>query len=147
MPKKPNRFQIPTMWLLHHWSMALTENLTWNEFIGVMMEDKEFLQLNEDFFNSDHKAVLAAAKWASDTFPDKSDAYRANQARMLIISDKVLVKVNNLRSLPQFKKGDTPLDRPRELNKRIGRKAGNAAARIDWKAAMSQFSDEMFNGQ
>lgn len=148
MPSKRISFKIPTEFLIFKWSSALAENLSWNDFIADMLSEKEFMASNEEFFNGDSEFAQNARNWAVSTYPDKSESYQMNQARMFIVSEKVLTKINNLRSRKDFKNAQgLAIDRPHGVSERIGLKRGGKAKRLDWNALLGQFSADDFNGQ
>ena len=154
MPTHPSRtsFKLPTVEVIKHWAQAIQSNTPWNDFVIGVMKDEAFTAANEHYFNppdgmSNPLAYEKSLGWAKMEFPDKSEDHQTNQARCYLYSNKLLQKLNNLRSRDHFKKDGKALDRPDGLEDRWGVSKTRGRVAIDWDNLLTLFADKDFNDQ
>lgn len=142
-------FKLPTVEVCKHWAVALQNDTSWNDFVIGVMKDKVFKDANEDFFNppdgfGNPAAYEKCIGWAKMTHNTKEEAYQLNQAQCKLYSDKLLQKLNNLRSRDQFKKNGKALDRPHSLDSRWGISRSSGRKAIEWDDILSLFDKKDF---
>ena len=140
MPKTQN-FKLNTDLVAQEWAKALHEDRSFVDVVVTIYNSDVFKNENASYWEQDTKTWLKAKEWSRTTNKGKSETVITKEAKMLMISDKLIAKMKQFQKRA-WGEGKNAPRLPDGVDKRWGL-SGERGRKTTTKEILSLFDENM----